>query len=468
MMHTMLGPERFRAGTDLYFERHDGEAATCEDFVRAMEDGGGVDLSAFRLWYTQAGTPKVTASLEHAPGSARATLRLSQRVPPTPGQPDKKPMPIPLRIALFGERSGEKIEEHLAVLVGEETEFHFDGVGERPVLSINRSFSAPVIVEAERSAADLAFLSARDDDPFARYEAMQQLMLDTMTTAVATGSAAHEAVVEAVRETLANQALDPAFVADAVLLPTEAFIGDQMLVVDPEAIRTAREALRRRIGGELEGEWRSAYAANAANRYEYSPSAKGARRLRTVALGYLMAGAAPDAPAMARRQLDEADNMTDRQGALGALANSDVPEREAALAAFYERYREDALVLDKWFMVQALSTRDDTLDAVEALAAHLDFTLANPNRMRALVGAFASNQRAFHDASGRGYAFLADMILAVDRLNPQTAARLVPPLGRWRRFDEARQALIRAELERIVREPGLSKDTFEQASKSLG
>jgi aminopeptidase N len=181
-----------------------------------------------------------------------------------------------------------------------------------------------------------------------------------------------------------------------------------------------------------------------------------------------MASDAEDAPALAMRQFDEADNMTDRQGALGALTNSHAPEREAALRGFYDRYRADALVLDKWFTVQALSTRDDALDEVEALARHADFTLSNPNRMRALVGAFAANQRAFHDASGRGYRFLADTILEVEKLNPQTAARLVPPLGRWRRFYEARQALMRAELERIVATPGLSKDVFEQASKSLG
>jgi aminopeptidase N len=468
MMHTMLGAERFRAGTDLYFERHDGEAATCEDFVRAMEDGGEIDLTSFRLWYRQAGTPKVTASLDHPPESGRATLRLAQAVPPTPGQPEKQPMPIPLRIALFGERSGAKIEERLVVLEDTETEIHFEGIGERPVLSINRGFSAPVIVETDRTGADLAFLSARDDDPVARYEAMQQLMLATLVDRASGREADLDAVVEAVRETLANGALDPAFVAEAVLPPSEAYIGDHMLVVDPDAIRAAREGLRRRLAEVLEAQWRDAYAANAANRFEYSPAAKGARRLRTVALNYLMASDAEDAPALAMRQFDEADNMTDRQGALGALTNSHAPEREAALRGFYERYRQDALVLDKWFTVQALSTRDDTLDEVEALARHADFTLSNPNRMRALVGAFAANQRAFHDPSGRGYRFLADTILQVEKLNPQTAARLVPPLGRWRRFDEARQALMRAELERIVATPGLSKDVFEQASKSLG
>jgi aminopeptidase N len=468
MLHTMLGAERFRKGTDLYFERHDGQAVTTEDFVKAMEDGAGADLSHFRLWYSQAGTPRVTASLGWDESAARATLTLSQHVPPTPGQPDKQPMPIPLRIALFGEASGEKIAERLVVLDQASDEVTFEDMTERPVLSVNRGFSAPVVVETDRTSADLAFLSAHDDDPFARYEAMQQLMLDTLLQSVATGTAEHAPVIEAVRRTLEDEALDPAFAAEAVLLPSEAFVGDHMLVVDPDAIRTARDALRAELGATLEQNWRDAYASTAANRFEYSPAAKGARRLKSVALGYLMAAGAEDAPSIAERQFAGADNMTDRLGALGTLANSEAPERHGALAAFYDRYRSDALVLDKWFTTQALSTRDDTVDQVAALAEHPDFTLSNPNRMRALVGAFAANQRAFHDASGRGYRFLADKILAVDSLNPQTAARLVAPLGRWRRFNAARQDLMRAELERIVATPGLSKDVFEQASKSLG
>ncbi|MEA1014133.1 aminopeptidase N [Sphingosinicella sp. LY1275] len=468
MMHTILGPEGFRAGSDLYFGSHDGTAATCEDFVRAMELATGADLERFRRWYAQAGTPRVKATLTHRDGDGRAHLLLEQTVPPTPGQPTKQPMPIPLKIALFGDKTGEKYVDQLILLEDSSHEVIFEGIGERPVLSINRDFSAPVIIESNRSTEDLAFLSAHDDNPFARYEAMQQLMLDTLIGAVATGKADHAPVIEAVRNTLADDRLDPAFVAEAVLLPTEAFIGDHLLIVEPEAIHSARERLRAELGIELEQQWRDFYAATAANRFEYSPAAKGARRLRTVALGYLSAGGAEDAPALAMRQFAEADNMTDRQGALGTLANSEAPERGEALAAFYERYRDNALVLDKWFMVQALSTRDDTVDAVLALAEHPDFTLANPNRMRALISAFAANQRAFHDADGRGYRFLADTILAVDKLNPQTAARLVPPLGRWRRFDEIRAELMRGELHRIVDTPGLSKDVFEQASKSLG
>ena len=468
MLLTMVGPERFRRGTDLYFQRHDGHAATCEDFVAAIEDGAEIDLTDFRRWYSQAGTPRVKARLEWDAPGGRARLHLAQTVPPTPGQPAKQPMPIPLKLALFGEPSGRAIApEQLVVLADESAELLFEGVAERPVLSINRGFSAPVIVESDRDADDLAFLSANDDDPFARYEAMQQLMLDTLVKAIATGRPDHAPVIEAVRRTLADPALDQSFIAEAVLLPSEAFVGDQMLVVDPQAIATAREALRQEIGATLQKDWRGAYAGTAANRYAYTPEAKGARRLRTIALGYLTVGGAEDAGALAWEQYAQADNMTDRQGALGVLAGTDTSERLRALADFYDRFHDDPLVLDKWFSTQALSIRDDTPEAVERLAEHRDFTLANPNRIRSLVGAFAVNQRAFNGIDGRGYRFLADMILRVDRLNPQTAARLVPSLGRWRRFEPIRAGLMRAELERLCAAPGLSRDVLEQVTKSL-
>jgi aminopeptidase N len=285
---------------------------------------------------------------------------------------------------------------------------------------------------------------------------------------VTLGKCDHAPVLEAVRNTSVDPMLDAAFKAEAVLLPAEALIGDQLAEVDPDRIATVREALRADIGATLGEDWRDAYASQRVNRYEYSPTAKGARRLRTVALGYIAAGGAEDAAEVAFAQYQNADNMTDRQGALGVLANGDAPEREKALAAFYARFRDDALVLDKWFSVQALSTRADTPAAVQALAKHPDFTLANPNRMRALVSAFAVNQRAFHDLKGGGYRFLADMILAVDPLNPQSAARLVPALGRWRRFEPKRAAAMKRELERIQKAGGLSKDVAEQVSKSLG
>ena len=465
MMHTMLGAERFRKGTDLYFAQHDGEAATCEDFVRAMEQGGGIDLTKFRRWYEQAGTPKITASVRRDGNTA--VLSLAQSVPPTPGQPVKQPMPLPLKIALFDRATTKPVIEQLYVFEDESAELRFDGLSDRPVLSINRDFSAPVIVETDRSAADLAFLSAHDDDPFARYEAMQQLMLDTLVADVSGSGGDHAGVVDAVGATLADPHLDPAFVAEAVLLPSEAFIGDQMLVVDPDAIAIARETLRTAVATAHLPKWRDLYAAHGGRAFEYSPTGKGARRIRNVSLGYIAAADSGEGARLAFQQFGDADNMTDRMAALMTLANGDAAERTAALDIFYNRYRGNALVIDKWFSTQALSTRTDTLQAVLDLTRHADFTLNNPNRFRALVGAFSVNQRAFHGSDGRGYAFLADQIMALDGINPQTAAKMVPQLGRWRRFDEERQVLMKAALERIVATSGCSKDVFEQASKSL-
>ncbi len=466
MMATMLGPVKFRAATDLYFDRFDGTAATCEDYVACMEEAGGIDLTQFRLWYAQAGTPRVSASLVQE--GERATLHLAQHVPPTPGQERKQPMVLPLKIRLFGAESGRAlIDERLVLLDSPHAAIAFEGLTERAVLSINRGFSAPVVIESDRSQADLAFLGAHDDDPFARYEAMQQLMLDTLVTSAAGRAANHQPVIDAVAHTLADPGLDRAFVAEAVMLPSESFIGDQMATVDPQAIFHAREALRRDLGRALEGPWRRAHALPTERPYRYTPEDKGLRRLRSVALGYLAASGAGDGAALAFAQFEQADNMTDRQGALTTLVAGPSDLREAALDIFYNRYRDNPLVLDKWFQTQALSPRDDAGAVVRALAEHPDFTLANPNRARALIGAFGANQRAFNAADGSGYRFLADEILALDRLNPQTAAKLLPPLARWRRFDAGRAALMRGELERIVAAPGVSKDLFEQASKSL-
>ncbi|MFS0772369.1 aminopeptidase N [Sphingomonas sp. 1P08PE] len=468
MMATIVGPTAFRAATDLYFTRFDGTAATCEDFVACMEEASGQDLAQFRLWYGQAGTPRVSASIDHAAGGGRATLRLAQRVPATPGQPDKQPMVLPLKIRLFGAETGRALTDERLVLLDQPAEtVTFEAITERPVLSINRGFSAPVVIESDRSAADLAFLSAHDDDPFARYEAMQQLMLDTLVAGAIEGAADHAAVVAAILHTLEDPGLDHAFLAEAVLLPSEGFIGDQLAVVDPEAVHRAREALRRDIGRELADSWRQLYLVLHQGAYAYTPEAKGKRRLRGVALGYTAAAGDPETGALAFRQFEAADNMTDRMAAMTTLANGDYPEREAALDIFYNRYADNPLVLDKWFQTQALSSRADTAAIVEELARHPDFSLANPNRARSLVGAFGVNQRAFHQPDGRGYRFLADQLIALDRLNPQTAAKLLPPLGRWRRFDEKRSAQMQAELERIVATPALSKDMFEQASKSL-
>jgi aminopeptidase N len=466
MLATILGPVTFRAATDLYFRRFDGTAATCEDFVACMEEAGDIDLAQFRLWYSQAGTPRVSATLDAQGG--RATLRLAQKVAPTPGQATKQPMVLPLKLRLFGAETGRPLtDEQLVLLNDTHATLTFEGLAERPLLSINRGFSAPIAIDSDRTATDLAFLAAHDDDPFARYEALQQLMLDTLVAGTMDGGADHTAVMDAVSRTMEDPDLDRAFVAEAVVLPSESFVGDQLRRVDPDAIFRAREALRRDLGRTLADQWRLALDHAPHRPYEYTPDAKGRRRLRNVALGYVAASGAADAPALAFRQFSEADNMTDRQGALTALASGDSAERVAALDIFYNRYADNPLVLDKWFQAQALSSREDTGQVVADLARHRDFTLANPNRARSLIGAFGVNQRAFHMPDGTGYRFLADQLIALDRLNPQTAAKLLPPLGRWRRFDDGRAALMRVELERIVSSPGLSRDTFEQASKSL-
>ena len=468
MFHAMLGPDRFRAGTDLYFNRHDGEAATCDDFVKALEDASGVDLSAFKIWYSQAGTPQVDTRLDHDPAAGRATLHLKQHVDPTPGQPDKKVMPIPLKTALIGADSGAEIAPERLILLDEKAQsVTFDGVNETPLLSINRGFSAPVIVLAARAPGELAKLALRDSDPFARFEAMQDLMMGALLDAARGLSPNWTPVIDAVGETLSSNALDPAFKAETIILPGEAQIASRMDVIDPDAIHSAREALRSALGRHLSAALRGAQRAGSAAGSDLSPSAKGERRLRTVALGLIASGEPAAGAALAKEQFDRADNMTDRLGALGILASLDAPEREAALSEFYGRYRGDPLVLDKWFAVQATSQRSDTVAAVRDLAKHADFTLSNPNRLRALAGTFGANHWAFHSASGEGYAFLADMIIAADKLNPQTAARLIPPFGRWRKFEAGRAELMRQALERIAASPGLSKDVYEQATKSL-
>ncbi|MBR2175265.1 aminopeptidase N [Sphingopyxis sp.] len=466
MMATMVGPDRFRKGTDLYFDRHDGEAATCEDFVRAIEEGAGIDLAQFRRWYEQAGTPRLKLSLTDEAG--HWSLDIVQTVPPTPGQPEKAPMMMPLRLAAFAmDGSGDALADTLVTVTGATQRIALGKFAARPALSVNRGFSAPIIVDFERGPGELAWLAAHDDDPFARYEALQQLMLDTLVAAVSGKTGDTRAVIDAVGRTLAGAASDPAFVAEAVLLPSEAFIGDQMVTVDPDAIRRERLALQAAIGTALESEWRAILAGSAPPATDLSSKAKGGRRLRGVALAYLAATGTDDAPALAFGIFSDADGMTERQAALATLAHGDSDERVAALDIFYQRYRDNPLVLDKWFQVQAWSLRGDTVDAVKALAQHPDFTLANPNRVRSLYGALTGNQAAFHQADGKGYKLIADLVIALDPKNPQTSAKMIPPLGRWKRFDEGRQALMKAELERILAQPGLSRDVTEQASKSL-
>jgi aminopeptidase N len=464
MLHTLLGADGFRKGADLYFERHDGQAVTCEDWVAAMEAATGRDLGQFRRWYEQAGTPKVVVTSTQGDGTVE--VKLTQSLAPTPGQPIKHPVHMPFRLALIGQNSGRVIGAETVVEIRDPvTTLVFENVGEPALLSLNRGFSAPVNVEAKASRPELAFLAGCDDDPFARWEAMQRLALDVLATDDDPAE-----LVAAVGATLADGAagrLDAAFVGEAVLLPAESFIGDQAKTVDVEAIHRRREVARMAIAVGLEAQWWEAYHKHSGSGTALTPAAKGARRLASVALGYLVAAGSAEAIIAAKAQYDGAVTMTDRMGALSALINTDTPERGACLVDFHTRFEGNHDVIDKWFTVQALAQRPDTLAQVEVLLRHKDFTITNPNRLRSLVGAFAANQRQFHVADGTGYRLLADQLLAVDRVNPQSAARLAVPLGRWRRFDAARGRLMQAQLERIVAAPGVSKDVLEMASRAL-
>jgi aminopeptidase N len=472
MMRTMAGPEKFRQGTDLYFDRHDGEAATCEDFVKAIEDGTGLDLAQFRLWYSQAGTPQVAVELDH--NGTKATLKLTQTVPATPGQPEKQAMPVPLRVALFDRETGTHSGEQLIGLDKASDSFVFDGFAQPPVLSINRGFSAPVAIDYARDDADLVFLAAHDDDPFARYEAMQGLVLQHLVAAVrgqlddATRSEGRAAIGEAYAAIIADPALDDLMRAELMILPAESYLAEQLPVSDPGAIHAEREGLKTWLGSELAAPLKALHDRAVAVPYSREAAARGARKVKTQALVLIASGDPAEGAARAFAQYQAADNMTDRQGALMVLSSLDAPERETALADFLARYDGNALVIDKWFSLQAGSLHPDVLDHVRALAQHPQFTMNNPNRVRALYMAAASNPQAFHHASGEGYRLIGDLIRRLDPINAQTAARFVPALGRWRRIEPVRAAQMRAQLEQIAAEPNLSRDTREQVSKSLG
>jgi aminopeptidase N len=431
-----------------------------------------LDLSKFRLWYSQAGTPQVKAQLSHEDDVA--VLILSQAVPPTAGQPEKKPMPIPLRIALFDRASGTHRAEQLILLEEAEQRFIYRGFAKPPVVSINRGFTAPVSIEFERPAEDLVFLAARDDDPFARYEAMQSLVVQHLVAALSgkLGERDRELGMDAISQALgaiiADPGLDDLMRGELMIMPAEGYLAEQIPVADPAAIHAEREALKAWLGADLREELEELHDRASFVAYGRDAAARGARKIKTQALILLAAGSPGETAVRAFTQYNKADNMTDRQSALMVLCWLEAPEREEALADFYKRYDGDALVIDKWFSLQAGSLHPDVVEHVKRLAAHPDFTLNNPNRVRALYMAFAVNPQGFHAASGEGYRIIGDLIARLDPINPQTAARFVPSLGRWRRIEPGRAEMMRGELERIAAIPNLSHDVLEQVTKSLG
>ena len=485
MLHTLLGDEAFRAGVRLYFERHDGQAATTGDFVAAMEAASGMDLEQFRRWYTQAGTPVLRARGGYDAARSRYVLEIEQRTPPTPGQPEKLPLHVPVRVALLGTDGGNLPlhcadpalgGEREAVLHLRETHhtFRFSSVSAPPVVSIARGFSAPVKVEIERSDDELALLIARETDPFNRWDAAQEyavrLMLRMVDDRLAgAGADVPDGFVAAMRSLLLDNDADPAFTAEALTLPTESNLADRMEVIAIEAIHEVRELVRTTLARRLADAFGSVHDANRSDEpYRFDAGSTGRRSLKNLCLGYLMELDEPAVRSKCRRQLETADNMTDALAALACFADSPDPERHDRLAWFEDRWKDDPLVLDKWFSLQATSRLPDTIEDVRRLTAHPGFDLRNPNRVRALVGAFChANQRRFHDASGRGYRLLREHVLVIDAFNPQSAARLLGAASRWRRLDAARGALLRGELERVLTAPGLSKDCHEIAKKFL-
>ncbi|MBL8471302.1 MAG: aminopeptidase N [Rhodocyclaceae bacterium] len=483
MMHTLLGEEKFQAGMRLYFERHDGSAVTCDDFAQAMQDASGIDLAQFRHWYAQAGTPRVSARGHYDAASRRYRLTLAQNCPPTAYERTleregvayrREPFHIPVAVGLLGPEGAELAATEVLSLTAPEQEFVFESVDAPPVASILRGFSAPVLLDYEQTDEELALLMAHDSDPFNRWEAGQRLATRLMLAGVAALQAGGtvevpEFFVAAVARTLARGADDPAFAAEALLLPSEIWLGDQMDVIDPQAAHGARRAFLSALATRLREQWAAAYARFAVpGPYAPDAAAMGARALRNLALAYLMEAGDAAGLALCVAQFERADNMTDQMAALAQLAQRDCPQRTEALAAFYARWKDEALVVDKWLSVQATSRLPGTPAAVQALLAHPAFDARNPNKIYALVRSFcAANPLHFHAADGSGYRFATDFIAGLDDANPQVAARLARTFDRWRRFDAGRQQQARAALEQLRAMPKISRDLGEVVGRAL-
>ncbi|MBC6443756.1 MAG: aminopeptidase N [Rhodobacteraceae bacterium] len=468
MLRTIVGPEKYRAALDLYFDRHDGQACTIEDWIRVFEDTCGTDLSRFALWYSQAGTPRVNVEAEHEGNTLR--LHLRQILPDTPGQTGKSPQVIPLRAGFLAENGTEAAPEELLVLKEAHQTFVVEPVDAMPVLSINRGFSAPVIINHGQTGQDRAFLLTHDTDPFNKWEAGRVFALDLLQDMAVSGRAPDQGFADAMRDVALDDTLDPAFRALVLALPGEETIAQAVFasgnVPDPETIHRARRNLHRALALRMQDDLPGLYAAMAVPGI-YSPAAQdaGKRALRGAALDLLTR--VESGAETARAQFADAGNMTEQMGALTVLL-SNAAGAEAA-RAFYDQWKADRLVIDKWFATQAATTPGNkAVEAVSSLTEHADFDWKNPNRFRSLIAGFAMmNPAGFHRADGAGYAFFTDWLLRLDPVNPQTTARLASAFETWRRYDNGRQALIRTQLERIAGTKGLSRDTGEIVGKML-
>jgi aminopeptidase N len=489
MIHTLLGTEAFRKGSDLYFERHDGQAVTCDDFIKAMEDASGIDLTQFKRWYSQAGTPRLEVREAYDAAAQTYTLTFKQNCPATPGQPEKQPFVIPVELGLLnvqgvelplrlhGETAAQGTSRVLSLTEAEQA-FTFVDIAEQPLPSLLRGFSAPVKLRFPYSRDQLMFLMQHDSDGFNRWEAGQQLAVQILLELIAQHQAGKALVLDqrlivALRTVLENDQLDQAMVAEMLSLPGEAYLAEISDVADVEAIHAAREFARKQIAAELFEPLWARYQANRAisrERAYVAEAAEFARRaLQNIALSYLMESGKDEVLAACLEQFEQTDNMTERLHAMAVLVNSPFEsEKAAALATFAEHFKDNPLVMDQWFSVQAGSPLPGALARVQQLMLHPAFNLKNPNKVRALIGAFANqNLINFHAGDGSGYRFLADQVIALDDFNPQIAARQLAPLTRWRKYDVTRQALIQGELQRILASGELSADVYEVVSKSL-
>ncbi|MDH5183520.1 MAG: aminopeptidase N [Gammaproteobacteria bacterium] len=485
MIYNFLGKEAFRKGTDLYFKRHDGQAVTTEDFVKAMEDANGRDFSQFKLWYSQAGTPKLEVSDHYDADTQIYTLSVKQSRKPINGQDISSPLHIPLAIGLLTEdgremglqlqaESDSTVTSRVLDVTENEQSFIFSNITERPIPSLLRGFSAPVSLQYDYSNEQLAFLMAHDVDPFNRWEAGQKLMAGVILKAMKASLNGNKMVLDKTLETVVKKVLlepadDKALEARVLTLPSETYLAELCDEVDPEAIHKARRFVKHGLAQALRSEWIQSYQNNRLmGDYNLASSAMGQRSFTNVALSYLMELEDPAVSQMCALQYEESNNMTDAIAALSAMVNTESPARERFLNMFYDRWQGENLVVDKWFQVQATSQSSDTLERVLNLQNHPAFTLKNPNRMRSLLGAFCmANPHHFHSSDGRGYQLLADTVLALNATNPQIAARLLKSIGQWRKLEPGRQQLVEVQLQRIMDTEGLSKDVFEVASKSL-
>jgi aminopeptidase N len=474
MIQTLIGRDAFRAGMDEYFRRHDGQAVTCEDFVAAMAAASGFDFTQFMRWYNQPGTPNATVEGIFEPKSKSYTLTVKQA---NARASDSQPYLIPIRVALF-DAAGAIIagSEQTLLLTETSQQFHFENIDAEPVPSLLRDFSAPIILDYAYTPAQLTHLLAHESDPFNAWEAGQRLASTLILDATAAIVAGQTPVwpssfVEAARQLLQTHARrGAAFVAEALTLPGESTLAEALEVVDPDALHAARNGLRRHLAEQLESEFAGLYTALAPTG-AYTPSSEeaGRRALRNVCLAYRLELDTEASRQLALAQFESADNMTDQFAALSALANvnaADCPPREQALAAFYQRWQHEALVVDKWLAAQSTSRRPDTLATVQALTAHPAFDITNPNKVYALLRAFGGNLVRFHTPGG--YAFVADCVLQLHDRNPQVASRLARSFDRWKKFDAERQRHARAALERIRDHAGLSRDVLEVVTRALG